>query len=130
MRRGSFDAGVYRPVFERTYRRWLLNSKLDGQVTSRTELIELWGKIEARLEAAASFLPSPARDGDEGGTIENYREWLDHNELGLALEELQMLGEANTVPDIFWVELETAASLMGLEEEAKRCLAHVGKVVQ
>lgn len=43
-----------------------------------------------------------------------YREWIEHNELELALEELQGFGEIHQVPRQFWVHLRDAAIEMRL----------------
>ena len=66
------------------------------------DLKNLWGQVRRRLNRAADLLPYPLRRGPEGGTIEAYREWLEHNELELALDELEMLGDVNEVPDTYW----------------------------
>jgi hypothetical protein len=100
--------------------RWQLNATLDGQV-DRSELRALWQKVGDRLSAADALLPAYVRRGDEGGSIEGYRDYRDHNELELALDELEMLGEANDVPDEYWSALATAAQLMSLEEHEQRC---------
>jgi hypothetical protein len=96
-------------------------------MATRAELEILWGKVQVHLEAAARLLPKHPRVGDDGGTIENYRNFLAHNELGLALDELEALGEANEVSESYWRELASAADLMELEIEAARCRSRLVK---
>jgi len=62
----------------------------------------LWAQVREQLSVAARSLPSPLRTGEDGGTLEAFRGWLDHNELELALDELEMIGDANNVPDEYW----------------------------
>ena len=92
---------------------------------TRTELEILWTDVRRHLDSAARLLPSPARTGDEGGTIEAYRDWLEHNELELAFDELEMVGEANEVPDDYWAQLATAARLMSLDAREVRCRSRI-----
>jgi hypothetical protein len=56
----------------------------------------------------------------DGGSLAQYEEWLDHNELELALDELADLGWANRSPQEFWECLGQAAGNMGLHECAAR----------
>jgi len=53
--------------------------------------------------------------GEEGGTKEQFEEFLDQNELGLALDELEGLSASNPVTPEFWEHLSLAAGEMGLE---------------
>lgn len=87
---------------------------------TRSELETLWAQVSQQLEGAARLLPSSARPSDDGGTIEAFRDWLDHNELELALDELELLGEANDVPGDYWRHLATAGGLMKLEARQAR----------
>lgn len=92
-----------------------------------SKLLSLWKAVETCIEAA-TLLPSPTRDGEEGGKVESYQEWIEHNELGLALDEMEMIGEVNDVPDQYWLELEGAARLMNLQIQAERCASRAGRV--
>lgn len=49
-------------------------------------------------------------------------EFLDHNELELALYELECLGEDNAVPPEYWRKLAEAARLMDLQERANQAM--------
>ena len=53
-------------------------------------------------------------------TVENYKEYLEHNELGLALDELEGLGEFNKVTKDYWLNLLNAAKQMGLKEKVEK----------
>ena len=59
-------------------------------------------------------------DGEEGGSVKRYREWLDHNELELALDELEALAEVNAVQRAFWESMLSAADEMKLTDHAER----------
>ena len=92
---------------------------------TRAELEYLWTAIRAHLESAATLLPETATPGDRGGSIDAYRELVAHNELGLALDELEALGLANGAPDAYWRELAEAADLMALHDRAEACRARI-----
>ena len=59
-------------------------------------------------------------DGEERGSVKRYREWLDHNELELALDELEALAEINAVQRAFWESMLSAADEMKLTDHAER----------
>ncbi len=86
----------------------------------REQLLALWKDVTARLEGARALLPAAAVAGPEGASIGSYREFMEHNELELALDELELLGDANPVPDDFWRGLLAAAELMKLDRRAQR----------
>ena len=92
---------------------------------TRAELEVLWANVRVHLESAAAILPQPKRSGDEGGSIAGYREFLGHNELELAFDELDLLGQANDVPAAYWQQLAAAADLMDLENRAAACRARI-----
>jgi hypothetical protein len=84
------------------------------------ELAASWARTRQHLQGALAQLPSPAQPGEDGGAVEMYREYLDENELELALDELEMLGDANPVPPGFWHSLLKAALEMGLTTHVER----------
>ncbi len=86
----------------------------------RKELEASWSRTRAHLENAFAQLPASPVDGEEGGSAQEYREWLDYNELELALDELEMLGEVNGVERTFWEFLLQAATEMDLNDHAMR----------
>jgi hypothetical protein len=78
---------------------------------NRPELLESWSRTLADLVCARAFLPADL------GLVDD---WLEHNELGLALEALEALGDEHAVPDAFWAALLPAADRMGLTAAADR----------
>ena len=52
--------------------------------------------------------------------MEQYKEFLSHNEFELALDELEGLGPNNPVTEEFWAQLLAAAEEMGLRLHAMR----------
>jgi len=54
-----------------------------------------WRLVREALWSALSHLPTELVDNPEGGSLAAYREYMDHNELGLAHEELVGLAEVN-----------------------------------
>jgi hypothetical protein len=88
------------------------------------KLIKRWKSTRRYLERARQLLPSPIRENDGAipeydlATLAAYGELLDHNELELALDRLDGLGELNDCPGGYWRNLFKAALLMGLNERA------------
>ena len=71
-----------------------------------------WAVTRRHLDAAARMLPEER--------LAEYRSWLEHNELELALDELAAIGDALHPPRGFWEELARAAANMRLDEKAAR----------
>jgi hypothetical protein len=69
------------------------------------------------LTSAEKLLPYQLMVGEAGGTRERFQEWLDHNELELALDDLADIGLANRAAACFWRELSAAAKNMGLDQK-------------
>ncbi len=55
------------------------------------------------------------------GQLLNYEEWLSHNELELAFDELEGIGQEIDCEQRFWFELLAAALEMSLPKHAERC---------
>lgn len=85
------------------------------------KLLESWRITEGFLEQAIALLPGDAVLECEDGTLEGCRDWLRHNELGLAFEDLDALGRVNAVPREYWMALRDAAENMGLSESVEEC---------
>ena len=85
----------------------------------RSDLERSWLITRGHLSSALAYLPPEPVGGDEGWSLPRYQEWLAHNELELALDELAGLGEANMAPKEFWHALAAAANNMGLKDRAK-----------
>ena len=73
-----------------------------------------WAAVEERLRAASRLLPLEPHD------LTPVQEWLRHNELGLALDELEGLAEKCRAQSGFWLEMEAAARMMELAAHAER----------
>ena len=84
------------------------------------DLHQHWAAVRARLTAARTLLPANLREDPVQGSVERFYDWLENNELELALDELEGLGEINSAPTSFWEELRAAAEQMGLVEHAAR----------
>ena len=79
-----------------------------------------WMVTESLLTNAKRYLVLAAPHLEGGGSeeLKQYEEYLEHNELGLALEELAGLGGSYSCRGAFWRSLEQAAEVMQLEEHA------------
>lgn len=82
------------------------------------ELHRLWAVVCQDFDRARALLPSPLAEAE--GRAARLDEWLDHNELELALDELEMLGEDNAAPPAYWEYLRSAAARMGLTKHVAR----------
>lgn len=80
-----------------------------GQLVS--ELHESWRRTRAHLERARALLADDPQ-------LARYQEFLDQNELELALDELEQVGEG--APVEYWTALHAAAEEMGLAEHSAR----------
>lgn len=89
-------------------------------------LQDSWNLTSKYLETASAYLPAVLMPGEDGGTLARYRDWLDHNELELALDELIDLGHANPVPISFWNSLLCAAYSMGLAKQSVEIRYRIG----
>jgi hypothetical protein len=87
------------------------------QQMASPELIELWKKIEADLRRARGTLP-PEADADDA--VREYQEFLDHNELELACDMLEVYAEDHPVSREFWLALRDASVKMQLHDRAAR----------
>jgi hypothetical protein len=83
---------------------------------SDAELVKRWKITETLLERARHALPdAPVRHEQEYAEhLAQYREFLEHNELELALDILEKLGHLIPARGGFWRDLERAAESMGL----------------
>ena len=84
----------------------------------RAELERSWATTAKYLNAARDQLPEVPAPGVDGATLSGFEECLRHNEMELALDELEDLGLKNAPPDEFWRQLVRAAENMGLSERA------------
>ena len=96
----------------------------DRQPVRRTmsseELHQSWQRTRTHLAAAAALLPANPRPNPEGGSLQRYAQFLEHNELELALDELEGLAAMNAVTPAFWSEVAEAAAEMKLGDHERR----------
>jgi len=84
------------------------------------DLNKSWAITRYHLEQARSLLTSPSFQADQVESLAFYREFIDHNELECALDQLEMIGESCSCSPDFWKELELAALNMGLKDRLKK----------
>ena len=77
----------------------------------------MWHSIEADLTRARQTLPEVAAHHE---AVRAYQEFIDHNELELACDNLERYAEAYPVSQEFWLALRDAATKMGLLDHASR----------
>jgi hypothetical protein len=86
---------------------------------TRKELIASWKKTTALLEQARKELSKSHRKEFET-RLKEYHEWLSHNELELALDQLEEIGMEAPLSNDFWKFLVAAAENMSLAARADR----------
>ena len=86
------------------------------------DLQESWDITRRHLERARHLLADSSKKEAEG-SLTAFEEFLSHNELELARDELEMIGMGQPCPPEFWREMLAAAENMQLFEKAKRCRA-------
>jgi hypothetical protein len=82
------------------------------------ELIKSWAISLHHLAASRFYVPEQLPNTEAEESWINAQSFLHRNELELALEALQELGELCTAPSAFWLELLSAAENMSLAEQA------------
>ena len=87
------------------------------------DLQQSWDITRRHLERAHHLLPPSSKEDSEGGSPTAFEEFLSHNELGLAFDELEIIGMGDHCPPEFWREMLAAAESMQLFEQAERCRA-------
>ena len=93
----------------------------------RTELERSWATTAKHLKAARNQLPEVPAPGAEGATLSGFEECLRHNEMELALDELEDLGLTNEPSPEFWRHLTRAAENMELSDRAAEFKRKMGK---
>jgi len=93
----------------------------------RAELEKSWATSGKHLRAARRLLPEVPASGVDGASADGFEECIRHNELELALDELEDLGLANTPTPEFWLELASAAANMELTDRAAELRHRSGK---
>ena len=87
-------------------------------------LAESWAVTLRHLAASRFYLPELLPTEQARAAEREWAHFLHHNELGLALDEAEALGEECSAPAAFWRELRLAAANMGLIEAAERYARH------
>jgi hypothetical protein len=85
----------------------------------RRALEESWARSTGHVQAAVACLSPLSDRADCNERLQESREWLSHNELELALDELEAIGDLLYVRGAFWERLVRAATEMQLDENAQ-----------
>lgn len=73
-----------------------------------------WRRIEAELMAAYTLMPKGVVESADGYCEEDFLTYINHNELLLAMEELDgVIVDNSPPPKQFWTHLIKAAKIMG-----------------
>ncbi|RIK92224.1 MAG: hypothetical protein DCC71_24605 [Proteobacteria bacterium] len=80
------------------------------------DLLDQWTATHRFLEEARSFLPG-CSDPDR---LRWYGEFLEHNELESALEQLELAARGKSCSPCFWRALLSASESMGLDDHSCR----------
>jgi hypothetical protein len=80
-------------------------------------LQRLWTMIEADFTRALKTFPDSAMSTEH---VCLYQEYIKHNELELACDQLENYAKEQVVPKEFWIALGGAATKMQLFERANR----------
>src|SRR5580692_8067608 len=100
---------------------------------SNSDLRAVWGEVGNLLRAARACLPvirdsaqsASVPAGSLSGTLDEFEEFLEHNELELAWDALATVAERYSAPTECWRLLAHAAGLMGLAEKQKTAALRV-----
>jgi len=85
-----------------------------------TSLEESWKITVSHLKSGRALLPDDMFFEEAIEFDKEFSESLAHNELELAMNSLDDMGLLCNAPDDFWIQLELAATNMGLLDEAER----------
>ena len=80
-------------------------------------LWKIWGIAKANLKSARGYLVDAVGEASEH-LLEQFDEYLAHNEFGLAIDELAGVADELNCKAAFWKCLEAAAEAMELPESA------------
>ncbi len=72
-------------------------------------------RLLKRLEVAKTLLAGAALEIDDAAELESYRNHVARDEIDLALDCLESLGDRISMSPHFWWNLKKAAEVMGLE---------------
>jgi hypothetical protein len=91
--------------------------------SDRAALAESWVTTLRHLAACRFYLPERLASEESLAAELELAHYLHHNELGLALEAAESLGDTLEPPPQFWRELELAATSMEMQEASARYAA-------
>ena len=74
-----------------------------------------WNVTRALLSEAQNSLAALHTDADYQSLFALYREFIDHNELGLALDSLVNIARESSCPETTWKLLSAAADSMDIK---------------
>lgn len=83
-------------------------------------LINSWAITLRHLAASRYYLPEQLQDSEAVALWQEIEGFLHHNELGLALDDLEILGNHVSAPVEYWRELLLAAQNIGSKEHVAR----------
>ncbi|MEO1582704.1 MAG: hypothetical protein AAFR91_12775 [Pseudomonadota bacterium] len=83
-------------------------------------LTKHWKTIEVQLSQAAEFLDEPDRFSMLEKELGEYRDYVDHNEFELAMDELAGIAHEFGCKTGFWRRLKKVAIQMDLDEKAEQ----------
>lgn len=83
---------------------------------TNVNLQKSWKVTATLLERARRALPAPTGEQERAcsSLLAEYKNFFEHNELGLAFDTLEQLGHLVSCRGGFWRDLERAAENMGL----------------
>ena len=71
-------------------------------------------RLVKQWEVTKTLLATAAAEVSDAQGISEYQEYIDYNELELALNALEAIGDGSAVSPDFWWNLKKAAEVMGL----------------
>ncbi len=86
--------------------------------SKRQELEKSWKITRTYLAAARALAPADSSSNKSIALLKSHDENLSHNELELALDDLETLGEETNCGREYWLALVAAADQMGLQQRA------------
>jgi hypothetical protein len=92
---------------------------------ANAELLQSWAVTLRHLAASRFYLPENLLNAEAEKAWAEMQHFLHNNELELALDEAEVLGEIENAPSGYWAELLRAAENMSLKKHAARYKAKV-----
>ena len=92
---------------------------------ANAELLRSWAVTRRHLAASRFYLSENLLNTEAETAWAEMQHFIHHNELELALDVAEALGEIENAPSEFWAELLSAAENMGLTHHASRYRAKV-----